>query len=83
VAKFPEGASGPTYWTLINKVNQVWVLNQPSSLNETTAPDYVYNNFFGKVVDNRIDIIINPKMSAEESFEVQNISQNGPLNVNY
>lgn len=83
VAKFPEGASGTTYWAATSKVNQVWVLNMPTSLDETTAPNYVYNKFFGKVVENRIDIIINPKMSAEESFEVQNISQNGPLNVNY
>jgi len=83
VAKFPEGASGATYWALINTVNQVWVLNMPSDTESTTAPDYVYNKFFGKVVNNRVDLIVNPQMSAEESFEVQSISQNGPNNVNY
>jgi hypothetical protein len=82
-AKFPEGASGTTYWTSINTVNQIWVLNMPVSTADTIAGDYVYNKFFGKVVDNRLDLIINPAMSGEDSFEVQSISQNGPFNVNY
>jgi len=83
VAKYPEGASGTTYWTLVNKVNQLWVLNMPITTEDTTAPDYVYNKFFGKVVDNEVHIIINPKVPDDSSFEVQNISQNGPFNVNY
>jgi len=83
VAKYPEGASGATYWQLINKKNQVWVLNQPTSLNETTAPGYNYNSFFGRVVNNQIDIVINPQIQDDETIEVQNISQNGPNNVNY
>jgi len=82
-AKFPEGASGATYWQLINQKNQVWVLNQPTSLNETTAPGYNYNSFFGRVVNNQVDIVINPQIQDDETIEVQNISQNGPNNVNY
>jgi len=81
-AKFPEGASGSTYWAAVNEVNQLWVLNMPTNTAATTAPDYVYNKFFGKVVNNRIDIIVNPPMSGEESFEVQSMSQNGPYNIN-
>ena len=54
----------------------------PTNTAATTAPDYVYNKFFGKVVNNRIDIIVNPPMSGEESFEVQSMSQNGPYNIN-
>lgn len=83
VAKYPEGASGATYWLLINEVNEVWVLNQPISLTETTAPAYVYDKFFGRVVDNQIDLIINPKTEDDAAIEVQNITQNGPYNVNY
>ena len=83
VAKYPEGASGATYWQLINQKNQVWVLNQPSSLNAVTAPDYNYNSYFGRIVDNRVDIVISPQIQDDETIEVQNIAQNGPYDVNY
>lgn len=82
-AKFPDGVNGTDFWIPINKVNQLWVSNQPILLNQTVAPGYQYNKFFGRVVDNQIDIIINPKQQGDEAFEVQNISQNGPFNVNY
>ena len=46
-------------------------------------PDYVYNKFFGLVVDNQVDIIVNPPMNDDDIMEVQSISQNGSNNVNY
>jgi len=79
--KYPEGINGATYWLLINSSNQLWVLNQPSSLDEATAPDYVYNKFFGLVVDNQINFVVNPKLA--DSFEVQNIEQNTTSSENY
>jgi hypothetical protein len=80
VAKYPDGASGATYWAVINKPNQLWVHNQPTTLGQTPAPDYQYDKFFGKAVDNQIDVIVNPKTS--ESFFVAAIEQHGPYNVN-
>jgi len=82
-AKYPKGASGATYWTLINATNQLMVLNQPAQLGQATAPDYVYNKFDGRVVSNEIHIVVNPKMGHNESMEIQTIYQNGPNNVNY
>lgn len=82
-AKFPEGGSGTTYWALVNTVRQIWVNNQPINLTDAVAPNYQYNKFFGKVVNNEIHIVVNPKMQDDESMEVQHISQNGPYNVNY
>ena len=34
-------------------------------------PDYVYNKFFGLVVDNQVDIIVNPPMNDDDIMEVQ------------
>ena len=82
-AKFPKGASGATYWFRINKINQLWVNNQPAALTDVTAGGYQYNMFFGRVVDNELHIVINPKQQGDEAFYVQNISQNGPYNINY
>jgi len=79
VAKYPKGASGGTYWALVNTVNQLWVHNQPIDLAQTTAPDYLYNMFFGKVYDNEVQIVVNPK--TKNPFNVLNIEQEGN-NVN-
>ena len=83
VIKYPEGASGSTYWALVNSIDQIWVLNQPNELGTSPAPDYVYNKFFGKVVDNQIDIIVNPKLEDDSAIEVQNITQNSTSSQNY
>ncbi len=80
-ANLPNGASGATYWVLINASNNVMVLNQPAVLGQTVAPDYVYNMFDGRVVNNVMSIVVNPP--SEEAFEVTNIVQVGPYNVNY
>lgn len=82
-AKYPEGASGATYWLEVNSVDQLWVLNQPNALGESPAPDYVYNKYFGLVADNEVHIIINPQVRDDEIIEVQSISQNGSYGVNY
>lgn len=75
VAKFPEGASGSTYWTLINTVSQLMVLNQPTALFQTPAPGYLYNKFDGRVVDNEIHVVVNPK--APNPFSVLYAEQEG------
>ncbi len=74
-AKFPEGVSGTLYWAPINVVNQLWVSNQPTSIILSTAPGYLYDSFFGKVVDNEVWLVINPK--TPNPFSVLNIEQEG------
>lgn len=69
------GSLGVAYWTRINKTNDVWVLNQPTTLSQGTAPDYQYNKFFGQVVDNEIEFIVNPK--TQNPFAVMNMEQVG------
>lgn len=81
--KYPLGVSGSTYWTRINKTNQVWVNNQPTALAQAVAPDYLYNKFFGRVVDNILSIVVNPPQGQDETFFVPNIEQITPYNVNY
>lgn len=80
VAKYPTGASGSTYWTKINTTNELWVHNQPALLAQLTAPDYQYDKFFGRVVDNEVQIVVNPK--SPNAFSVLNIEQEGN-NVNF
>lgn len=75
VSKYPEGVLGTSFWKLISTINQVSVLNQPSLLGQTTAPDYKYSFFDGRVVSNEIWIVVNPKVP--NSFEVLNIEQEG------
>ena len=78
----PLGSSGATYWTKINARNQVWANNQPSQLGQATAPDYLYNSFFGRVVDNVATIVVNPQTDGT-SFNVAAGQQITPTNVNY
>ncbi len=66
-----------TYWQKINETQQLWVHNQPKLLGQTTAPDYLYNSFFGKVVNNELEIIVNPPI--ENPVSVLNIQQKGNL----
>jgi hypothetical protein len=65
--------SPSTYWVLINSTDQLWVNNQPHTLGLTTAPDYLYNKHFGKVVNNEIQYIVNPK--TQNPFNVLNMEQ--------
>lgn len=81
-AKFPDGVSSATYWTPINAVNQLWVHNQPALLNQAVAPDYQYNKYFGRVINNEIHVIINPPMEPDNDFEVLAVNQIGSV-VNY
>lgn len=78
--KYPLGSSGATYWAVINRTNELWVNNQPEILGLATALGYQYNSFFGRVVDNEYDIVVNPQPG--ESFFVRAIEQHGPYNVN-
>lgn len=81
--KYPLGSSGATYWQAINATNQLWVFNQPSALGMNPAPDLLYNSFFGLIANNEVQFVVNPPLDPYESFELQSIIQNGPLNVNY
>jgi hypothetical protein len=74
-ATLEPGSAGGAYWTKINQTNEIWTHNQPKLLGQGTAPDYLYNSFFGQVVDNEIEFIINPKVA--NPFNVQNIEQVG------
>ncbi len=76
-AKDPSFASGAAtaYWTPINKVNEIWVNNQPAALGQTIAPDYIRNKFFGAVVNNEIQFVVNPR--TQNPFAVLNIEQLG------
>jgi hypothetical protein len=80
---YPDQANGSTYWALINKTSQLWALNQPSTLGQLTAPDYQYNKFFGKVVDNELWLVANPPQGITETFNVTNIEQISSSYVNY
>ncbi len=53
--------AGNVYWTVVNSTDQIWVLNQPTTLGQTTAPGYQYNKYFGIVVDNVFDYVVSPK----------------------
>lgn len=75
------GYGGSIYWTPINDQSQLWVHNQPKLLGQNPAPDYIYDSFFGRVVDNTVEIIVNPK--TDNAFEVTNMEQMTPENVNY
>ena len=66
---------GSSYWTLINVTNQLWVHNQPKLLGQSVAPDYMYNSFFGQVVNNELEFVVNPKVN--NPFSVLNIEQEG------
>jgi len=69
------GTSGASYWTKINQTNELWVHNQPTTLGQTIAPDYLYNKIFGQVVNNEIQFVINPKV--QNPFTVMNMEQVG------
>lgn len=83
VNKYPLGATGSTYWQPINDTNQLWVHNQPNQLGQATAPNYVYNKYFGRVVDNDHIFIINPNKFDNQTFYVPYLEQMTPSNVNY
>lgn len=69
------------HWLPLNAANELWVNNQPSSLGQSTAPDYQYNKHFGKVIDQEFEFYINP--GVNETIMVQAIEQHTPTNVNY
>lgn len=60
VASYATPPSGSLF-TKLNSTNELWVNNQPSQLAQTTAPDYLFNKQFGRVVDNEITFVVNPK----------------------
>jgi len=78
VGQLPDKGGSP-YWAKINASNELWVHNQPSSLSANPAGDYQYNKFFGKVVDNEIEFVVNPK--TKNPFNVTHGEQKGN-NVN-
>jgi len=69
----PSG--GGSAWTKINTANELWVMNEPTTLAQATAPDYQYNKYFGVVVSNEVEFVVNPKTA--EPFSVTNIEQHG------
>ncbi len=72
--------TGTDHWQILNQTNEIYTHNQPTILNQTTAPDYQYNKFFGKVVNNDFEFIVNPK--TENAFSVLNREEKGN-NVRY
>lgn len=80
---YPNGSSGATYWTKINSTNEIWAHNQPALLNQVTAPDFQYDKFFGRVVDNEVTFVINPVKAGDQSFYVSAWEENTPFNVRY
>lgn len=72
--QIPDAAAS-AYWTRINQTHEIWVHNMPSILGRNPAPDYLYNSFFGQVVDNEVWPVINPK--TQNPFNVLNIEQHG------
>ena len=74
VAAYASPPSGSLF-TKINTTNEVWVMNQPLALAQSTAPDYLYNKVFGQVIDNEIHFVVNPQTA--ESFDVTNMEQQG------
>lgn len=78
--KYP-GYPNSIYWAVINDQSQLWVHNQPKLLGQSPAPDYLYNSFFGRVVDNKLEIVVNPK--TQNPFVVTNIEQLDDTGVNY
>lgn len=73
--------AGSVYWQVVNYSNDIWVLNQPTTLAQSVAPDYLYNKFFGKVVNNEVQFVINPP-NPPSAFAVKNVEQVG-VNVNF
>jgi len=69
--------SGSVYWTAVNQTNEIWVLNQPSDLISNPPPDYLYNKFFGKVLSNEFEVVVNPP--TENAIACLNIEQQGNL----
>jgi hypothetical protein len=72
------GYAGSLFWTAVNQTNEIWVLNQPQSLTTTPAPDYQYNKFFGKVVSNELEFVVNPQ-GITNDIAVSNMEQDGNL----
>lgn len=69
------GIPGSTFWLKINTTNELWVHNQPALLGQSPAPDYLYDSFFGQVVSNELQYVVNPKL--ENGFSVLNMEQEG------
>lgn len=81
IASFPGTGStrpnviGSSFWRQINQTNQLWVHNQPRLLGQAIAPDYLYDSFFGQVVNNELQYVVNPK--SDNPFSVLNMEQEG------
>lgn len=58
----------------VNKTNEIYVENQESNYHPA-VPGYQYNKFYGIVVSNEIEIVVNPKPG--EPFVVDNLIQSG------
>jgi hypothetical protein len=69
------GVPGSTFWRQINTTNELWVHNQPKELGQQPAPDYLYDSFFGQVVNNELQYVVNPKTA--NPFSVLNMEQEG------
>jgi hypothetical protein len=78
VAAYATPPSGAIF-TSINKTNQIWVQNEEVSY-ATPPPGYVYNKMYGRVVDNELIVIVNPK--SGRPFSVDTIAQQD-YNVNF
>jgi hypothetical protein len=76
VSTYATPPSGTNFAKLTDE-SELWVHNQPNSLTFTASPppDYVYDKFFGYVVDNEHTFVVNPK--TPNPFSVQHMEQEG------
>lgn len=65
----------------INNTNEIWVHNQPSNCTDFIPPGYLYDSFFGRVVNNKITFVINPK--TENPFTVYSYEESTPTDVRW
>ncbi len=73
-----------TYFILINQVNQIQVLNQPAGFGFFTAianPQYQYNRFDGRAVNNEIVLVVNP--NTKNPFNVTNYEERVDSDVRF
>lgn len=60
----------PTLFTQINQTNQIYVENEEKTYT-TTINGYQYNMFYGRVVNNEVEFVVNPNTGWPFSVDTQ------------
>jgi len=66
-------------FTLINQTNQIYVENEEKAYT-VNIEGYEYNKYYGRVVNNEIEVVVNPKSTEPSVFDNFIMSSN---NVNF